>query len=77
MSTIELKNKLKSKIDSLNEDHLLEHLLEIIEFETSSEVFEIPKEHKADIEVGLAQIKAGKTISNEEVQIKVKRWLDE
>ncbi len=76
MSTIELKNKLKDKIDSLNEDHLLEHLLEIIEFETSDKIFEIPEEHKANIEVGLAQIKAGRTITNEEVQRKIKEWLD-
>jgi len=32
MSTLELKNKLKEKIDKLNKDHLLEQLLEIIEF---------------------------------------------
>ena len=43
MSTIELKNKLKEKIEELNEDYLLEHLIGIIEVETSAEVFEIPE----------------------------------
>lgn len=43
MSTVELKNKLKEKIEELNEDYLLEELLSIIDLESSrNEVFRIP-----------------------------------
>jgi len=76
MSNVELKNKLKEKIEELNENHLLEYLLGIIEMETSEEVFEIPETHKASIDKGLAQIKAGQTISNEEVVERVKKWTE-
>lgn len=76
MSTVELKNKLKEKIDKLDQDYLLEHLIEIIEIETSEEVFEIPESHKKSIDIGLAQIKAGNTHSNEEVLIRVQKWAD-
>jgi len=74
MSSIELKNKLKEKIESLDEDYLLEYLMNIIETETSNEVFEIPESHKNSIDIGLAQIKAGNTYTNEEVIKRVQQW---
>ena len=76
MSTIELKNQLKEKIDKLNENYLLEHLMNIIEVETSEEVFEIPESHTKSIDIGIAQIKAGNTFTNEEVIQRVNRWAE-
>jgi len=76
MSTVELKNKLKEKIEELNEDYLLEHLLEIIEVETSEEIYEIPESHKKSIDTGLSQIKSGNTITNKEVMKRVQLWAD-
>jgi len=37
MSTIELKNKLREKIESLDEDYLLEYLMNILETEIYNE----------------------------------------
>jgi predicted transcriptional regulator len=74
MSTIELKNKLKEKIEELNEDYILEHLISIIELETSDSVIDIPESHINSIEIGLAQAKAGNTISNEDVLKSVQKW---
>ncbi len=75
MSTVELKNKLKEKIEKLNQDDLLEQLLGIIELESiKSEVFRMPEEHKAGIQVGLQQIKEGKTKTHDEVMSKYKSW---
>lgn len=73
MSTIELKNKLKEKIEELNEDALLEQLLGFIELESyKTDIFKIPTEHKAGIEEGLQQIKKGKTKSHKDVMAKYK-----
>ncbi|MEM9548320.1 MAG: hypothetical protein AAGA77_20220 [Bacteroidota bacterium] len=75
MSTIESKEKLKKKIEELNEDSLLEQLLSIIELESyKSKKFRIPEEHKAGIEEGLKQIKEGKTKTHDEVMSKYKSW---
>lgn len=76
MSTIELKNQLKEKIDKLNENYLLEHLMNIIEVETSEEVFEIPESHAKSIDIGIAQIKTGNTFTNEEVVQRVNQWAE-
>lgn len=76
MSTVELKNMLKKKIDDLDEDYLLEHLISIIETETSDVVFTIPVPHIKSIDIGLAQVKAGNTITNDEVIKRVKQWAE-
>lgn len=77
MSTVELRNKVLERLASVNEAYLLEEVLTLIEFETSSEgVFEIPEEHKADLEISLKQLKEGKTIPNEVVNQRVQKWLN-
>ncbi len=68
MSTAELKNKLKEKIDELNEDYLLEELLSIIDLETSkTEVFKIPEKHKESLERSLKEMDEGQTTSHQQV----------
>ena len=68
MSTKELKNKLKKKIEELNEDHLLEELLNIIDLESNnSEVFIIPDEHKKQLEISTKQMESCQFKSHEDV----------
>ncbi len=75
MSTVELKNKLREKIEKLNENAILEQLLAIIELESMKTTpFKIPEEHKREIEAGLKQIRKGETISHDEVMSKYKEW---
>ncbi len=76
MSTVELKNKVIEKLEEVNQPHLLEEILNLIEVETrSEEVFMIPEEHKADLEISLQQLKEGKTVPNEVVNERVQKWL--
>lgn len=73
MSTIELKNRLKEKIEGLHEDYLLEELLNIIELEASrSEVIRIPEEHKKRLEISLKQLDSNVTISHDNVMKKLR-----
>ncbi len=68
MSTIELKERLIRKIDSVDDDNLLKEILHLIECESGKEqMFTIPEEHKAGIQEGLDQIKSGRTKSHIEV----------
>ena len=76
MSTIELKNKVIERLEEVNQPHLLEEILNLIEIETKSEeVFIIPEEHKTDLKISLQQLKDGKTVSNEVVNESVRKWL--
>lgn len=76
MSTVELREKVYKKLKYVD-DYLLEEILGIIELENSkTEVLKIPEEHKKDIEIGLTQIDAGHTVTNEEVNNRVREWLE-
>lgn len=68
MSAVELKNKLKEKIEQISEDYLLEELLNIIELESSKTIkFEIPEQHKKGLQISLEQMDVGKTTAQEQV----------
>ncbi len=68
MSTTELKNKVSERLESIQQTHLLEETLNFIDIKSSEdEVFKIPEEHKADLEMSLKQKKDGETIPNDVV----------
>lgn len=68
MSTTELKDILKKKIDDLDHDYFLEELLTIIDLETSNNnKFQIPEEHQENLEESLNQLDSGKTITHNQV----------
>ncbi len=76
MISIELKNQVKERIDQVNDAYLLEEILNLIDFETSTdEIFIIPIEHQKELDISIEQMKNGQTISNELVDIKVQQWL--
>lgn len=76
MSTVELKNKVLERLESVEEAYLLEEILNLIDIESSDTgAFKIPEEHKADLEISLTQKREGKTVPNEVVNQRVKKWL--
>jgi hypothetical protein len=76
MAVIELKNQVKKRIESVNDEYLLEEILNLIDFESEKEeIYIIPSDHQKELEISLEQMKNGDTISNEDVNDKVQKWL--
>ena len=76
MAVKELKNQVKERIELVNDEHLLEEILNFIDFESDKEEFYmIPADHQKELEISLEQMKNGDTISNEDVNAKVQKWL--
>ncbi len=76
MSTVELKNMLKEKIDGLNEDYLLEELLSIIALESNNnEAVKIPDVHKKGLAVSINQMDTGKKTPHHQVMQELKDGL--
>ena len=70
MSTIELKNRLHSLIDTVNDSATLQAILTLLNKSEESEKDwwkELDAEQKATIEEGLKDIKEGRVYSHEEV----------
>ena len=76
MAVIELKNQIKNRIESVNDEYLLEEILNLIDFESEkAEIYIIPPDHQKELAISLEQMKNGDTISNEDVNAKVQKWL--
>ncbi len=76
MEVIELKNQIKNRIESVNDEYLLEEILNLINLESEKkEIYNIPADHQEELEKSLKQMKAGETISNKDVDAKIQKWL--
>jgi len=76
ISTVDLKNRVIRKIESLNEDYVLEEVLALIEFETNPNPLELSPEQISAIDKARIQIKNGEIFTNEEVDKEIDQWLN-
>jgi predicted transcriptional regulator len=66
MTVIELKEKLIAKINSTDNEELLDHIADIIELESADSIYKLsPEEYKA-VSDGIAQIEDGHFLTNED-----------
>ena len=76
MAVIELKNQVKKRIESVNDEYLLEEILNLIDFESEKEeIYIIPSDHQKELEISLEQMKNGNTISNDDVNDILQKWI--
>lgn len=77
MSIIELKQKLHTQIDLIDNDELLEEVYRFLELGSfNKDEFLMSEEMKRSIDQGMEDFKAGKLISNEKVKIELNKWLN-
>ncbi len=76
MTVIELKEKLIAKIQETDDEQMLEHISDIMEYEHTGEIHEMSAGALEAVKEGLEQLDRGEWISNEEVDKQVKEWLN-
>jgi len=74
MTVIQLKEKIIAKISSTDNEDLLEHISDLIDFEYN-EVHEMSPGEIEAVNEGLEQLKNGQWISSEESNKRVDEWL--
>jgi predicted transcriptional regulator len=67
MTVIELKEKIIAKISNTDNEDLLEHISDLIDFE-SNEICEMSPDEIDAVKDGIRQIENGQSISHEEVK---------
>ena len=79
MTNSEIKTQLLTTIENSQDEQFLNWLAESVELyqSTNSEVLIIPESVQKSIQIGLAQMRAGQTISAEESDEQVAKWLEE
>lgn len=75
MSTAELKNKVLERLEGVEEAHLLEEILGLINLESEDKVVKIPEHYKQKLEKSISQKNEGNTIPNSEVEESIEGWL--
>ncbi len=76
MSIAELKESVIQKLENVGEP-VLKDVLELIKFETSTDVYKVNSLERASIEVGLRQIADGEIITHEQTNEETEEWLKE
>ncbi|MBK8388336.1 MAG: hypothetical protein IPL23_03210 [Saprospiraceae bacterium] len=76
MVSVELKQKVLRKLEDVEDDYLLEEVLALLEFETTTEPFKLTKPQISAIEEARLQIKKGEVYSNAEVEAEFDQWLN-
>ncbi len=77
MSTIELKEKLISKILNTENPALLGELFRILELENEeTEVMKLSEQQKQTIRQGQEDIKNGRFLTNEQADNEIDEWLN-
>lgn len=75
MTTLERKKYLKSKIDNIESEEILDKIEKI--FEENEEVYILSDEQRLRIEEARAEYLSGKTISDEDDQKYFEEWFRE
>ena len=76
MSIAELKESVIQKLEDVGEP-VLKDVLELIKFETSTEVYKVNNIERESIHIGLKQIANGEIITQELVNEETEEWLKE
>lgn len=78
MKTQELKKKLINRIMRTEDISLLEDIFRLMDIETSSDiVYELSTEEKVALYFAREQVENGQYLTPEEVDEKMKKWLEE
>jgi len=74
MSIAELRESVIQKLEDVGEP-VLKDVLELINFETSTEVYKVNNLERESIQIGLKQIANGEVITHEQVNEESEEWL--
>ena len=75
MSTAEIKQHVIERIQSLEDDNILQEIENLLAFYDDDEVIVFTDEQKARIEQGLKDYENGDYISNEQANKEAEEWL--
>lgn len=74
MTQFEIKEKLISKINQLDDDFILSEIYNILENDNNG-IYVLNDFQKKDINFAMNQIEDGKFITNEAANLEVRQWL--
>jgi hypothetical protein len=77
MTTIELKDILIHKIAAINDKSFLDAMNTIVDTKSEKLIYKTTPEQRQRIKKGQEQFLSGETISNDQVEAEIDKWLRE
>jgi predicted transcriptional regulator len=77
MTTIELKDILIHKIAAINDKSFLAAMNTIVDSKSETQTYKTTPEQRQRINEGLEQFARGESISNDQVEANIDKWLSE
>jgi len=77
MTQAQLKNKIISKINSIEDEDILNTVYEIIDNATNEKIYHLSPEQINVINEAREEYKRGEYSSNEDVNDEIEKWLEE
>jgi len=78
MKTEELKKQLINRINQIEDKSLLEGLYNLMQPETSNDViYSLTQEERESLIIAREEVRTGEYLTQDEVDEKVKKWLEE
>ncbi|GEM_PF-990417 len=76
MSTLELKSKIISQVQQMDDEALLNEIYSLIHAETDlSKIYVLSDNERSMVEEGLTDVRDGKIVSSEKATERLKEWL--
>lgn len=75
MSTVELRQAIIEYLTQIEDVSFLNAIKTMIETKASEEIYQLSDDQVKRVEEGRAQLKQGKTISNESLKLEIDQWL--
>ncbi len=77
MAVLDLKSSLIERISKIDDPEFFEALSLFIDMNLGKKIYHTTNTQKLIIEEGLAQFERGEGITNDELDLKVKKWFSE
>jgi hypothetical protein len=77
MSTLELQEKLVTKVRTTNDENVLSEVYRLLELEDSTEeVYKLTPEQDYQISLSIKEMEEGKLLTDDEVNKEIEVWLN-
>lgn len=77
MDTIDLKEKLISKLQKIDSECILDGVSRLLELAQFEDVYKLPNQQRERLKESRQQIEKGEYITDEEINLKIDVWLSE
>ena len=76
MNSIDLRREIHKKVDTVEDQYILEGVCRFLEINSGDEIYQVPEELKEKLRRSNDQIERGEFLTHDELNSKIDKWLN-